>query len=129
MNLKIMLPFQIFTEIADVLRMTAETSVGSLGILPQRLDCVASIVPGILSYETKSEGETFIAVDEGVLIKTGQHVLISVRRALGGVELGQLRDAVRNEYLALNEQERSVRNVMAKLETGLLRRFADFQNE
>ncbi len=31
--------------------------------------------------------EMFVAVDEGVLVKTGAEVLVSVRRALGGADL------------------------------------------
>ena len=67
-----------------------------------------------------------MAVDEGVLVKTGPDVLVSVRRALGGTDLGQLRDAVEQEFLTLDEHEHSVRSVMAKLETGFVRRFASF---
>ncbi|MBA3833301.1 MAG: F0F1 ATP synthase subunit epsilon [Chthoniobacterales bacterium] len=129
MKLKILLPFQVFAEKTDVSRIVAETPDGSFGLLPQRLDCVASLAPGILTYETESDGEVFVAVDEGVLVKAGQDVLVSVRRALGGADLGQLRDAVKKEFLNLDEAERNVRSVMAKLETGFLHRFASFQNE
>lgn len=129
MKLKILLPFQVFAEKSDVSRIVAETPDGSFGLLPQRLDCVASLAPGILTYETESDGEVFVAVDEGVLVKTGQDVLVSVRRALGGPDLGQLRDAVEKEFLNLDEAERNVRSVMAKLETGFLHRFASFQHE
>ena len=129
MNLKILLPFQIFAEKTGVSRMVAETRDGSFGLLPHRLDCVAALAPGILTYETKSDGEVFLAVDEGVLVKTGPDVLVSVRRALGGTDLGQLHDAVKQEFLALDENEQNVRSVMAKLETGFLHRFASFQHE
>ena len=129
MKLKILLPFQVFAEKTDVSRIVAETPDGSFGLLPQRLDCVASLAPGILTYETKSDGEVFVAVDEGVLVKTGSDVLVSVRRAFGGTDLGQLRDAVKKEFLNLDEAERNVRSVMAKLETGFLHRFASFQHE
>ena len=129
MKLKILLPFQVFAEKTDVSRIVAETPDGSFGLLPQRLDCVASLAPGILTYETESDGEVFVAVDEGVLVKTGSDVLVSVRRALGGSDLGQLRDAVKKEFLNLDEAERNVRSVMAKLETGFLHRFASFQHE
>jgi len=43
---------------------------------------VAALAPGILIYETEVEGEVYVAVDEGVLVKTGPDVLVSVRRAL-----------------------------------------------
>jgi len=129
MNLKVLLPFQIFTEKTGVSRIVAETREGSFGLLPHRLDCVAALAPGILIYQTESDGEVLVAVDEGVLVKTGPDVLVSVRRAIGGTDLGQLHDAVKKEFLALDEHEQSVRQVVAKLETGFLRRFATFQHE
>jgi len=128
MNLKILLPFKIFAEKTGVLRIVAGTRAGSLGLLPRRLDCAAALAPGILIYETEAEGEVCVAVDEGVLVKAGTDVLVSVRRAIGGTDLGQLRDAVEKEFLTLNESERSVRLVTAKLETGFLRRFATLQH-
>ena len=129
MKLKILLPFQVFAEKNAVSRIVAETHDGSFGILPHRLDCVAALTPGILTYETEEEGEVFVAVDEGVLVKAGPDVLVSVRRALSGTDLGELRAAVEQEFLTLDEAEQNVRSVMAKLETGFLRRFAAFQHE
>src|SRR5476649_1694112 len=117
MNLKVLLPFQIFAEKTGVSRIVAETLDGSFGLLPHRLDCVAALTPGILIYETEADGEVCLAVDEGVLVKTGLDVLVSVRRALGGTDLGQLRDLVEREFLTLDEREQSVRTVMTKLET------------
>ena len=129
MDLKILLPFHIFAEKTGVLRIVAETIEGSFGLLPHRLDCVAALAPGILTYETESEGEVFVAVDEGVMVKAGMDVLISVRRAMAGTDLAQLRDTVEKEFVTLDEREQSVRLVTARLETGFLRRFASFQHE
>ena len=129
MHLKILLPFQIFADKIGVSSIVAETVVGSFGLLPHRLDCVAALTPGILTYKSESDGEVFVAVDEGVLVKTGGDVLVSVRRALGGKDLAQLRDAVEKQFLTLDSQERSVRTVMAKVETGFLRRLATFQDD
>ncbi len=126
MNLKILLPFQVFAEKTAVSRIVAETTVGSFGILPQRLDCVAILVAGILIYETTDEGEIYLAVDQGVLIKTGFEVLISVRNALVGNELADLRDTVRQEFLNRDEQELHIRSVLAKLESGFTRRLMEF---
>jgi F-type H+-transporting ATPase subunit epsilon len=129
MNLKVLLPYQIYADKTGVLRIVAESRAGSFGLLPHRLDCVAALTPGILIYDTESDGEVFVAVDEGVLVKTGADVLVSVRRALGGTDLGKLRAAVEKEFLTLDEREQNVRTVMAKLETGLLRRLVTFQHE
>ncbi|MFH0998487.1 MAG: F0F1 ATP synthase subunit epsilon [Pseudomonadota bacterium] len=129
MNLKVLLPFRIFAEKTGVSRIVAETREGSFGLLPRRLDCVAALAPGILIYENEAEGEVYVAVDEGVLVKTGLNVLVSVRNAVGGTDLGQLREAVEREFLNLNEREQSVRSVMAKMESGFIRRFAEFHHE
>jgi len=122
MHLKVLLPFQVFLEQSEVLRIVAETNQGSFGLLPHRLDCVAALPPGILVYETSADGETYLAVDEGILVKTGKDVLVSVRRAIAGADLAQLRHSVEQEFLTLDEHEQSVRSVMAKLESGFIRR-------
>ena len=129
MNLKVLLPFHVFTEKTGVTRIVAETREGSFGILPHRLDCVAALAPGILIYEDEAEGEVYVAVDEGVLIKTGSEVLVSVRNAIAGTDLRQLREAVEREFLNLNEREQTVRSVLAKMESGFIRRFAEFHRD
>jgi F-type H+-transporting ATPase subunit epsilon len=129
MNLKILLPFKVFAQKTGVSRIVAETRGGSFGLLPQRLDCVAALTPGILIYETQADGEVFVAVDEGVVAKAGADVLVSVRRALGGADLGQLRASVEKEFKTLDERETDVRSVMAKLEAGFLHRLVSFQHE
>lgn len=129
MRLRVLLPFQVFADEPDVLRIVAETSAGSFGLLPHRLDCVAALVPGILSYESAAHGEVFLALDEGVLVKTGADVRVSARRAIGGVDLGQLRDAVAREFVQQDAQDRDLRSVMARLEGGFLRRFAGIERD
>ena len=129
MNLKILLPFQIFAEKTDVLRIVAETSDGSFGILPHRLDCVAALIPGILVYEIKDQGEAYLAVDEGVLVKAGMEVLIAVRNAISGTDLSKLREAVKLEFTKLNEQEQSTCLALTKMESSLIHRLAEFSHE
>ena len=129
MNLKVLLPFQVFAEKTGVIRIVAETHEGSFGLLPQRLDCVAALPPGILIYENDAEGEVYLAVDEGVLIKTGPDVLVSVRNAIAGADLRHLRELVEREFRHLDEREQSVRSALAKIETGLIRRMVDFQHD
>ena len=129
MNLKVLLPFRIFAEKTGVSRIVAETREGAFGLLPRRLDCVAALAPGILIYENEGEAETYLAVDGGVLVKTGLDVFVSVRNAIGGTDLGQLREAVEREFLHLNEREQGVRSVMARMESGLIRGLVEFHHE
>lgn len=129
MNLKILLPDRIFAEKSNVLRIVAESGQGAFGLLPQRLDCVMALVPGILVYETAADGEVCLAVDQGVLVKVGAEVRVSVRNAIGGTDLDALREAVVSEFQDLDEHERNVRDVLAKLEGGFIRRLVAFHHE
>jgi F-type H+-transporting ATPase subunit epsilon len=128
-HLKILLPFKVFADQRDVLRIVAVTHEGSFGLLPQRLDCVAPLSVGILAFETAADGEVYIAVDEGILVKTGRDVLVSVRSAIGGMSLGELRAAAEEKFMHLDEQEQKVRSVLAKMESGFIRRLAEFHHE
>lgn len=127
MTLRVLLPFEVFADETKVMRIVVETAQGSFGLLPQRLDCVAALVPGILSFELEGQGEVFLAVDEGVLVKTGAAVVVSVRRALRGNDLARLHEAVEQDFLALDAQEQEMRAAMARLETGFVRQFATLQ--
>ncbi|MBK9018023.1 MAG: F0F1 ATP synthase subunit epsilon [Saprospiraceae bacterium] len=124
MQLKILLPFMVFEEKQGVKRIVAETPQGSFGLLPNRLDCVAALASGILTYETDAEGEVFIAIDEGVLVKAGREVLVSVRNAIGGADLGELKKAVELEFVKKGEEDQALRTTFAKLESNFVRRFA-----
>ncbi len=128
MNLEVLLPFQVLIAGIRVSRIVAQTHEGAFGLLPHRLDCVAALVPGILVCETESDGEVFVAVDEGVLVKSGANVVVAVRRATRGTDLAQLSALVKKEFLTLNEQTQNMRSVMAKLETGFLLRCAALQS-
>ncbi len=129
MRLKVLLPYEVFVDEAEVSRIVAETSAGSFGLLPNRLDCVAALVPGLLIYQTGADTEVCLAVDEGVLVKTGADVCISVRRALRGTDLAQLRDEVTQQFEQQDAQDRDLRSAMARLESGFLRHFAGFEHE
>ncbi len=124
MDLKILLPYKVFAEVKNVKAVTADTNAGSYGFLPQRLDCVAILVPGIFSYET--DGVHYLAVDDGILIKTGSQILVSVRNAIGGVDLGKLGEAVNNEFLKVDDSEKNIRYVVEKLEGGLMNSLKKF---
>jgi F-type H+-transporting ATPase subunit epsilon len=129
MTLTILLPFRIFAKVDNVSRITAETLDGSFGLLPHRLDCVAALVPGILSYTTSANETIYLAVDKGALMKRGDCVSISVRRAITGANLSELQEAVVREYLTLNTQEREMRSVIAKMESGFIGRLAELRHE
>jgi F-type H+-transporting ATPase subunit epsilon len=127
-RLDILLPYGKFASVADVSRIVAMTTAGSFGLLERRLDCAAVLAPGLLSYTTAGAGEVNIAVDTGVLVKTGVDVLVCVRHAIAGADLGGLKAAVEREFLNLTEQERAARATLAQLESGLIRRLLELRH-
>ncbi len=129
MHLKILLPSEVFADKDGVSSVIAETRDGSFQLLEHRLDCVAALVPGILTYLQKDNSPVYLAVDEGVLVKTGAEILVSVRQAIGGTDLGQLHDEVKRKFLTLNAEERNVRDVLSRMDSGLVGRLAAFQHE
>ena len=129
MTLKVLLPHKVFSEEQNVLRIVATTPQGAFGILPNRLDCVASLSAGILVVEVEGEEEAYIAVDEGILVKTGADVRISVRNAMNGMGLEDLRHALEDEFIQLDEQEQRMRSALTKIESGFVQRLVAFKQD
>ncbi len=129
MQLKILLPYTTFAEKNDVFRIVAETGQGSFGILPNRLDCSAVLTSGIFCYQCRNEQEVYIAVDQGVLVKTGFNVMVSVRHAVGQAPINQLHALVKQEFQILDEQEQRMQATKVKLEAGFLRQLTDFRHQ
>ena len=127
MNLKIILPHEVFLE-EEVEKVVAEGHNGSFGILPRHIDFVTALTAGILSYRPlHKKNETFIAVDEGVLLKRGATIVVSTRRAFKGQDLGTLERTVQQKFHTLTDEERRARSAMARLESTLARRFIEVQ--
>lgn len=123
MQLQVLLPSAIFAQFDDVTNIVLETPQGAYGLLPNRLDCVAILEPGILTYTIKNAEPAYIAVDEGVLVKVGKQVRVSVRNAHREGDLTQLKQTVNDQFLKLREEQVQVRAALARLESGFMRGF------
>jgi F-type H+-transporting ATPase subunit epsilon len=123
MHLQVLLPSKIFGSFQQVQSIVLETPEGAFGLLPKRRDCVASLEPGILTYTVQGQEARYLAVDAGVVIKSGQQVSVSVRNAYAGKDLAHLKQLVQSEFVTLDEQDREVRDVLARLESGFMRGF------
>ena len=126
MNLKVLLPTEVLVQ-EDVAKVTAEAYNGSFCLLPKHVDFAAALVPGILSFETAGGREEFLAVDEGILVKCDEEVMVSTRNAMRGPDLGQLRLTVVERFTVLNDREKTARSAMVKIEAGFVRRFLEIQ--
>lgn len=119
MKLKVVLPSAVFLE-REVIKVVAEARNGSFCLLPRHVDFVAPLVPGILSLTAPTGEESFLAVDEGILLKCADDVLVSTRNAARG-SLGELKRAVQKEFHELGEREQKGRIALGKLEASLVR--------
>lgn len=124
MRIKIITPTAILVDKA-VNKITAEATNGSFSLLPRHIDFVAALVPGILALTDDSGDEQFLAIDEGVLVKRGDEVRISVSRAVRGPTLEELQQVVEAEFQQRDEQERMARTAISRLEAGFIRRMLE----
>ena len=124
MRLKLLAPTEVLVD-EDVTKIIAEADNGHFCLLPRHIDFLASLVPGILSYTDPTGQEQFVAIDEGLLVKQDQEVLVSTRQAIPGSDLGQLRETVKDEFETLDERQRVCHSAIASLEANFLRRFLE----
>ena len=128
MKLKVLVPTKVFLE-ETVNQVNAEGKNGAFGLLPEHIDFVTALAPGILSYWTEEGKEVFIAVDEGILVKCGQEIVVSTEQAVKDADLKTLHQKVEQEFRRLNEQERMTRTALARLEAGLARGILEIGEE
>lgn len=127
MKLKVMLPTHVFLDIR-VQKITAEGVNGFFGLFPRHVDFVTALASGILSFHDEDGKELHMAVMEGVLVKKGDTVFISTRRAVKDKELASLKDTVENDFLKQKQREKNMRTSSARIEAGFIRRFLEFQD-
>jgi F-type H+-transporting ATPase subunit epsilon len=129
MKLNILLPSRIFARHDQVTHLIVETPHGSLGFLPRRRDCVTPLCAGILTYRYSDGVNRYVATDTGILVKTGSEVAVSVRHAVASDNLAELQQIVAEEFLQLTEREQTVRTLFAKIESGFIRRLAEYHHD
>jgi F-type H+-transporting ATPase subunit epsilon len=124
MILKVLVPGEVFLE-KEVLKVTAEAVNGSFCLLPRHVDFLTYLVPGIISFELKEGKEEFLATDEGLLLKRGRDIIVSVKDAVRGEKLGTLKNIVDEHFRHLDDRQKRARSVLVKLEADFVRRFME----
>nr|WP_236649141.1 F0F1 ATP synthase subunit epsilon [Rhodopirellula sp. SM50] len=128
MQLKIQTPNEVLTD-QPVVKVIAEAENGCFCLLPRHVDFLAALVPGLLVFEDSDGIEHFVAVGEGLLVKKGQAVMVSVRQAVRGGDLGKLQRTVREQFESIDDRERATHAAVAKLEASFLRGFLELSGE
>lgn len=126
MRLMVLLPTGVLVD-EQVAKVVAEAQNGFFGMLPRHVDFVSALVPGILSYTDLEGHDRYVAVDEGVLVKCGPDVRVSVLNAVRGEALGDLEATVASRFRRLDDEQRSARTALGRLEAGALRRFLELE--
>jgi F-type H+-transporting ATPase subunit epsilon len=126
MLLKILLPAEVLI-VQDVNKIVAEAENGSFCLMPNHIDFVATLSPGLFTYESTAGGQELYAMDVGTLVKKGAEVLVSTRNAVRAPDLGQVKQVVMQQYDRLDEREKMVRSASAKLEASMIRRIVDLK--
>ena len=124
MRLTVNLPDQVLLQ-TSATKLKAESPAGHFTLLPRHVDMSTALAPGILSYVQEGDGEIYLAVSEGILVKNGDEVLVAVRAAVRA-ELGNLHTEVQKMIENLDDGERKARTNVARMEASFLRRFLDF---
>lgn len=122
MQLQIQLPTDVLINTLAV-KVVAEAENGSFCLLPHHVNFVTSLAPGILTFIDYEQKDHFVGVANGVLVKAGRDVLVSVEYGVEGNNLGELRSNVRNYFDAVDESERQAVSAVARMEADFVRRF------
>ncbi len=109
----------------DCSKLVGHCDLGSFCLLPNHVDWVTSLKPGILTLTLTDQREVFFAVDHGVLVKQDRRVNVSTLYAIKG-DLGSLRDAVEQQQLSQTEQEQAARLALERLEASLVRQILEW---
>ena len=125
MRLRVLLPTEVLLDV-ETTKIVAEAEDGEFCLLPRHTDYVSALVPGILSFSSADGAESLLATGDGILVKTGPLVRVSVRSAVRGDDLGTLRRTVTEQFLVLDDRERTARSAVARLEADFVRRFLVF---
>ena len=129
MTVRITLPARILGEWRAT-SVVAPGAHGSFGLKPRHLDFAVVLEPGVMSLELEDEDETetFVAVDKGLLVKRGDEVFVSTRRAVESNDLEELRDMVALVFRQRDEQEIRARSSASKLEMSFVRGFMELED-
>lgn len=127
MHLAIYTPEKLVVQ-ETVDKLVAEANNGSFCLEPRHVDFLANLVPGIFMYWIGSE-EHLLAVNNGILVKKADQVMISVRQAVKGNSLEELENVVRKRFKMIDQKERETQLALEHLQADFVKRFVEFQKQ
>lgn len=128
MHLTLTLPTRIEVD-CQAESICAEGLEGNFCIEPRHVDIACLLRPGLLSFrpaDGDEDEDIFLAVDGGVLVKVGHEVRVSSPRAVRG-ELGELTDAIEQQFLRRTEQQQTARSAVQRIQADFVRQYIQLE--
>lgn len=104
----------------EIKKLSAEGLEGSFCLYPHHINYVSNLRLGILSYEALDGSTGYFAIDEGVLNKVDDHVIISTINAIYSSSLEELKSAVFTELTKLVDEDRDARKAILQMEYSIM---------
>lgn len=108
-------------------KINAQAENGALGVLPKHSDFVTALVPSVLVVSNKEGHELFFGIDQGLLVKRDNRVAITVQKAVQSDELEELYQLLETTFKQQDEDEKTARSTLAKLEVNMAKRFSELR--
>lgn len=129
LNLKIYTPDKLVLN-ETILKLSVDGKEGNFSIMPKHIDYISSFSDGIISYTDTNNAVNFLAVNQGVLVKTGRNIEISTFHVALGTDLKDLKNKVKE--LALKSEEivetdKKINISLKKMEYTMLQRIMKFR--
>lgn len=126
MRLQVFLPTRVLIE-QPAQKIVAEAKDGFFCLLPRHVNMVTSLAPGVLTWLDAEGQENYAGIAEGVLVKSGHNVRVSVQFGVLGDDLTNLRHAVADYFETVDESERQALSAVTRLESDFVRRFMELE--
>ena len=114
----------VFSE--DVEMVTLPGVEGQMGVLPHHVRLVTQMVPGEMIVR-KNGQDSFLAVGEGLVEVTGQHISIVTNMAIGVENIDEARAEEARERAAARLREKISSEEVASVNASLARSLAQLQ--
>lgn len=108
-------------------KVTFETLNGYYTLMPKHIDFVSAMNANIVRYTTVENEEKFVACHQGIVVKKGNDVTISVQKAVKSDTLDELQKTILIDFKESEEQRKELNTAMARLEVGLVRGFTQLK--
>ncbi|HNW34860.1 MAG TPA: hypothetical protein PKM25_08010 [Candidatus Ozemobacteraceae bacterium] len=124
MTVRVRTPTRLVIATEGIRALKCETDTGRRTIEPRRLDGVVALIPGILTLRDASGKFIELAIDEGLLLKAGSAVTVSVRHAIRAEGKEPLQQALHTELMRIRSMETDLRSALTDLETRFMKEFS-----